>query len=75
MYFKWKKAACSKIAPGDKIIITGYMASHGMAILSARENMSFNPPIKSDVAPLAALVDQVLQADCVINAMRDPTRG
>jgi hydrogenase expression/formation protein HypE len=75
VFLNGRKPLAQKIAPGDKIIITGYMASHGMAILSARENMSFNPPIKSDVAPLAALVDQVLQADCVINAMRDPTRG
>jgi hydrogenase expression/formation protein HypE len=37
--------------------------------------MDFNPPIESDVAPLSALIDQVLQADSAINAMRDPTRG
>lgn len=64
-----------KIAPGDKIIISGYMASHGMAIMAARESMAFNPPIKSDVAPLRALVDRVLQEKPQINAMRDPTRG
>lgn len=64
-----------KIAPGDSIIISGYMASHGMAIMSARENMGFCPPILSDVAPLAALADTVLKEDCAVNAMRDPTRG
>jgi len=64
-----------RIAAGDKIIISGCMASHGMAIMAARENMGFDPPIKSDVAPLAALADRVLQNDCVISAMRDPTRG
>jgi hydrogenase expression/formation protein HypE len=51
------------------------MASHGMAIMSARGNMGFCPPILSDVAPLAALADTVLKKDCAINAMRDPTRG
>jgi len=64
-----------RIAAGDRIIISGYMASHGMAIMAARENMGFAPPIKSDVAPLAALADRVLQNECVVNAMRDPTRG
>jgi len=64
-----------KIEAGDKIIISGYMASHGMAIMAARENMGFTPPIESDVAPLAALADRVLQSGCVVNAMRDPTRG
>lgn len=64
-----------KIALGDNIIISGYMASHGMAIMSAREDMGFTPPIKSDVAPLSVLADTVLKRDCTINAMRDPTRG
>lgn len=64
-----------KVAPGDKIIISGYMASHGMAIMSARENMGFTPPIESDVAPIATLVDSVLKNGCKVNAMRDPTRG
>jgi hydrogenase expression/formation protein HypE len=64
-----------RIAPGDKIIISGYMASHGMAIMAARENMGFTPPIESDVAPIAALVDRVLESGCKVNAMRDPTRG
>lgn len=64
-----------KIVPGDKIIISGYMASHGMAILSARESMGFTPPIESDIAPLAALAGIVLQKGCEVNAMRDPTRG
>ncbi|NLW57017.1 MAG: hydrogenase expression/formation protein HypE [Firmicutes bacterium] len=64
-----------KIAPGDKIIISGPMAAHGMAIMAARENLGFNPPIECDVAPLAALVDRVLESGCQVNAMRDPTRG
>ena len=75
VFLNGRKPLAQKIAPGDKIIITGYMASHGMAVLAARENMDFNPPIESDVAPLSALIDQVLQADSAINAMRDPTRG
>lgn len=64
-----------KIEKGDKIIISGYMASHGMAIMSARQNMGFNPPILSDVSPLRELADIVLNNRCTVNAMRDPTRG
>lgn len=64
-----------KIEPGDRIILTGCMASHGIAILSARENISFTPTIESDVAPLAALTDAVFSPGCTIHAMRDPTRG
>lgn len=75
IFSKERPPLAQKIAPGDKIIISGYMASHGMAIMSARENMSFSPPIKSDVAPIVELVDKVLQKDCKVNAMRDPTRG
>jgi hydrogenase expression/formation protein HypE len=64
-----------KIAVGDKIIISGFMASHGMAIMSARENMGFDPPIFSDVAPVIKLADAVIENGCSVNAMRDPTRG
>ena len=70
-----RKPLPQKIVPGDKIIISGYMASHGMAIMAARENMGFTPPIGSDVAPIATLVNRVLQNGCKISAMRDPTRG
>jgi len=64
-----------RIRPGDRIIISGCMASHGIAIMAARENMGFRPPIESDVAPLADLVDRVLRSGGRVNAMRDPTRG
>ena len=64
-----------KILPGDRIILTGYMASHGIAILAAREEIHFTPPVESDVAPLAALANAALNTGCIINAMRDPTRG
>ncbi len=70
-----RRPLSQKISAGDKIIISGYIASHGIAVMAARENMDFRPPIESDVAPVAALVDKVLQDDCTISAMRDPTRG
>lgn len=75
VFSKDRPPLAQKIAAGDKIIISGFMASHGMAIMAARENMGFTPPIQSDVAPLAALAERVLQKGFEVNAMRDPTRG
>ncbi len=75
LFLNGRRPLAQKIAPGDKIIISGYMASHGIAVMAAREGMDFQPPIVSDVAPVAALVDSVLQEGCAISAMRDPTRG
>lgn len=75
VFTKDRQPLPQKIVPGDKIIISGCMASHGMAIMAARQNMGFTPPIESDVAPIASLVDSVMQNGCKVNAMRDPTRG
>ncbi len=61
---------------GDLIIISGYAASHGMAVMAEREHLEFSPPIQSDAAPLGKLVQEVLQnKNNTVHAMRDPTRG
>ena len=60
---------------GDAIVCSGPIASHGMAVMAARNNISFDPPILSDVRPLNHAVRAVLDAGCRVNAMRDPTRG
>jgi hydrogenase expression/formation protein HypE len=65
----------SKILPGDKIIITGKIAEHGIAILSAREEFDFETTVKSDTAPLNHLIKNVLEKHPDIHMMRDPTRG
>jgi len=70
-----RKPFPQKIQPGDKIIASGYVASHGMAVMAARENLGFNPPIESDVAPVISLVNELFEKNCPVNAMRDPTRG
>lgn len=61
--------------PGDKILISGSMGDHGTAILSCRENMTFDTTIESDAAPLAAMVEAVLAAAPDTHVLRDPTRG
>jgi len=65
-----------KIETGDRIIISGCMAAHGMAVMNEREHLGFQPPIQSDAAPLGELISAVLRNDAnIVHAMRDPTRG
>jgi hydrogenase expression/formation protein HypE len=63
------------IQPGDKIIINGSIAEHGMAILSSREGLQFETTIQSDTAPLNHLLNTLYRENITIHMMRDPTRG
>ncbi len=63
------------IRPGDKIIISGLIGNHGIAVLSKRHGLSFEPPVLSDTAPLNKLVQKMLKYKNYIKIMRDPTRG
>jgi hydrogenase expression/formation protein HypE len=60
---------------GDKIIISGPIAVHGIAIMSVREGLEFETEIASDTAPLHELVDALIAAEIDIHVLRDPTRG
>jgi hydrogenase expression/formation protein HypE len=60
---------------GDKIIVSGQIAVHGMAIMSVREGLEFETQIASDTAPLNNLVDAILATTPDIHVFRDPTRG
>ncbi|MCK8517449.1 hydrogenase expression/formation protein HypE [Methanoculleus sp. 7T] len=62
------------LAPGDKIIVSGTIGDHGIAIMAHREGFDFGGQIRSDVAPLWRLVERALAAGD-IHAMKDPTRG
>ena len=59
---------------GDKIIVTGPVGSHGIALLSFREGLSFKTKLTSDVACLSSLL-LPLAKKFPIHAMKDPTRG
>jgi len=59
----------------DKIILSGNLGDHGIAVMSQREGLKFSTPIKSDCAPLNKLVSQMLEASSQIHCLRDPTRG
>ena len=61
--------------PGDDIILSGYIADHGIAIMSVREGLKFDSPVESDCAALNNLVEVMLNIDQDIHVLRDPTRG
>jgi hydrogenase expression/formation protein HypE len=60
---------------GDKIIISGPIAVHGIAIMSVREGLEFETEIASDTAPLHKLVGAMIGAKIDVHVLRDPTRG
>jgi len=64
----------SAIAAGDKILISGTVGDHGVALLSFREGYGFESKIKSDAQPLNHMIAKALRAGG-ITAMKDPTRG
>jgi len=67
--------SASRAQPGDKIILSGFIGDHGMAILSQRENLEFEGVIESDCASLHQLVAEMLDVSLDIHSLRDPTRG
>ena len=60
---------------GDKIIVSGTIGDHGMAVMSVREGLEFESSLESDCAPLNGLVEVMLAATQEIHVLRDPTRG
>jgi hydrogenase expression/formation protein HypE len=67
--------APSRARAGDKIIVSGAIAVHGIAILSVREGLEFETEIASDSAPLNGLVEAILETGKEVHVLRDPTRG
>lgn len=65
----------SNLRPGDKILLSGTIGDHGLAVLSAQEGLSFGSGIKSDVKPLNRIIQRLLGEVGGIVAMKDPTRG
>jgi hydrogenase expression/formation protein HypE len=61
--------------PGDKVILSGTIGDHGIAILSEREGLNFSTKLESDCAPLGGLVRDMLNVSHNIHCLRDPTRG
>jgi len=65
----------SNAKPGDKVILSGTIGDHGIAVISQREGLSFSTKLESDCAPLGGLVAEMLKVSPDIHCLRDPTRG
>ncbi len=63
------------IQPGDAILVSGDLGSHGVAVLSVREGLTFAGDVESDSAPLHKVVGELIESGIDIHCMRDLTRG
>jgi hydrogenase expression/formation protein HypE len=67
--------SADRARPGDRVLISGSIGDHGIAILAQREGLEFETEIRSDSAALHTLVADILAVSSEIRCMRDPTRG
>lgn len=70
-----RQIAPQSVRPGDRVLLNGDLGRHGIAILAAREGLSFEGAIASDTAPLAELVLRLIEAGIDLHCLRDLTRG
>ncbi len=71
-----RKIQRGEIVPGDRVIVSGTIGDHGMAIMALRNNLSFSKSLQSDCAHLNHMIAKITDnyPDSV-KFMRDPTRG
>ncbi len=67
--------SADRARPGDAVILSGPIASHGMAIMAARAELELETPVASDTAALHRLAAEVLATGAEVHCLRDPTRG
>ncbi len=72
---KARWALDSNLSNGDKIILSGTIGDHGLAVLSAQQGLTFGSQILSDVKPLNRMIQSLLGKVGGVVAMKDPTRG
>ncbi|MFZ1863070.1 MAG: hydrogenase expression/formation protein HypE [Polyangiales bacterium] len=64
------------LRPGDRILVTGTMGDHGLAIMATRNELALDTALESDVAPIHTLVRRALEVGGPnVVALKDPTRG
>jgi hydrogenase expression/formation protein HypE len=63
------------VTSGDKLIVTGSMGNHAIAVLGSRNKLSFTTPVISDCASLNHMINKVLEKCSNVHFMRDITRG
>ena len=64
-----------RVRPGDRVILSGTLADHGMAVLVARGDLALEATIESDTAPVHELAADLVALGDRLRWMRDPTRG
>ncbi|MBL6929453.1 MAG: hydrogenase expression/formation protein HypE [Rhodospirillales bacterium] len=69
------EVSADRAMPGDKVLVSGSMGDHGVAIMSKRENLTFETEIESDCASLNGMVEKIIAAAPGVHVLRDPTRG
>ncbi|MHC4134399.1 MAG: hydrogenase expression/formation protein HypE [Planctomycetota bacterium] len=67
--------SAGRARPGDRILLSGPIGDHGIAVLAQREGLAFDSPVESDTAPLHGLVGAMLEVTRELRCLRDPTRG
>ncbi len=70
-----RRLSPKRIRPGDKVLVSGTVGDHGIAILAARRAFDLDVPLKSDCAALHGLSAAICRAAANVRCMRDPTRG
>jgi hydrogenase expression/formation protein HypE len=64
-----------RVVPGDRVLLSGTLADHGMAVMIARGDLRLEGDIASDTAPVHELAASLLSLGDAVRWMRDPTRG
>ncbi len=70
-----RELGAERVRPGDRVVVSGNIGAHGMAVMLARGDLALEADLSSDTAPLGGLVEALLDAAPSTRWMRDPTRG
>ena len=65
----------ASVRPGDRVLLSGTLADHGMAVMIARGDLHLEGEVESDTAPVHELAAALLELGAALRWMRDPTRG
>lgn len=69
------RLAAANVRPGDRVLLSGPIGDHGIAVMLAREALDFEADIRSDTAPLDRIAAAVVEAAPDTRVLKDPTRG